>query len=105
MVPLELKIEAYQRFYSLYFGELSVVEDEKVCLAMVAFEKELDQKMGNRKLEDALVDIDLTAASLTLAGEIRDSLAQVVQQAEEAVERGEIPTIPKVTACNRRIQN
>jgi hypothetical protein len=57
---------ATKRFWALYYGELSLVEDAKVESAMVAIKMALDQgKTGQ----------DLADLSLKLAHTVRDSLA------------------------------
>jgi hypothetical protein len=57
---------ATKRFWTLYYGEMSLVEDAKVESAMVAFSFALNQgKTGH----------ELGEQSLGLAHAIRDSLA------------------------------
>ena len=57
---------ATQRFWSLFWGELALVEDKRVEAAMVQFGRALDEgKTGN----------ELRGVSLELAHACRDSLA------------------------------
>jgi apolipoprotein N-acyltransferase len=58
---------ANERFWSLYWGELALVEDEKVEAAMVQF---------GRALEAGSVGQQLQISSLALAHACRDSLAE-----------------------------
>lgn len=62
---------AYKRFYHLYWGELSVVEDELVESSMVRFKETLEL------YETGQVDkSELERASLNLARSCRSSLAR-----------------------------
>jgi hypothetical protein len=59
--------EARKKFWSLYWGELALVEDKRVEAAMVRF---------GRALESGDVDQQLQQRSLELAHACRDSLAE-----------------------------
>jgi hypothetical protein len=63
--------KARKRFYELYHGELSIVEDEPVARAMVDFKKTLEL----HDIQEA-TDSDMQVASLMLAHACRDSLAR-----------------------------
>jgi hypothetical protein len=58
---------AIKRFWSLYWGELALVEDKRVESAMVQF---------GRALESDRTNTELQQASLALAHACRDSLAE-----------------------------
>ncbi len=58
---------AKQRFWSLYWGELALVEDKRVEAAMV--------QLG-RAIEQGKVGIEIQGLSLELAHACRDSLAE-----------------------------
>ena len=58
---------AKQRFWSLYWGELALVEDKRVEAAMV--------QLG-RAIEQGKVGSEIQALSLSLAHACRDSLAE-----------------------------
>ena len=71
---------ARKRFYELYWGELSIVEDKLVEKAMVRFADTLDdfeQKKFDKDSGTPKVDkLDLQQKSLELAHACRDSLAR-----------------------------
>ena len=60
-------VAARKRFWSLYWGELALVEDKRVEAAMVLF---------GRKLEQGATGMELRPLSLQLARACRDSLAE-----------------------------
>jgi hypothetical protein len=65
--PDELK-QAHKRFFELYWGELSLVEDTNVSAAMVALGRLIDAK--------AMAGTEAQRASLALAHALRDSLVR-----------------------------
>lgn len=58
---------AKQRFWSLYWGELALVEDKRVEAAMVQLGRAIEQDMIGREIQ---------SLSLNLAHACRDSLAE-----------------------------
>ena len=71
--PDEVKA-AHKRFFELYWGELSMVEDKNVETAMIALAKVIDQ--------EAIKGNDAQLASLNLAHALRDSLIRSWHLAE-----------------------
>jgi hypothetical protein len=67
---------ARKRFYQLYWGELSVVEDELVEKAMVRFKGEFEKYEGERANNSQASRLELERGSLILAHACRDSLAR-----------------------------
>ena len=67
---------ARKRFYQLYWGELSVVEDESVEKAMVIFREEFEKYEQERANNSQASRRELEKKSLDLAHACRDSLAR-----------------------------
>ncbi|MDQ3012110.1 MAG: hypothetical protein M3X11_15555 [Acidobacteriota bacterium] len=67
---------ARKRFYQLYWGELSVVEDREVEIAMVRFNQALEAFERAAIPERAKAKAILNCRSLRLAHNVRDSLAR-----------------------------
>jgi hypothetical protein len=67
---------ARKRFYQLYWGELSVVEDELVEKAMVRFKGEFEKYERERANNSQASRQELEQRSLNLAHAFRDSLAR-----------------------------